>query len=219
MAREREQLERSIEHLTERGAVAIEWLTNATWRELQRAMRHGPWHVFHFIGHSGSAGNHQGGVIALCDDDGAAFRLAAENLGRLLSGHASMRLAVLNSCESGRTSGTDVFSSAGAGLIRRGVPAVVSMQFVITDRAALEFSRTFYEALVDGMPVDGAVADARRSIKITLGDTCEWGTPVLHMHASDGALFDIDVVSAVFPKGDVAPYRLDRDGGYTLASG
>ncbi len=125
--------------------------------------------------------------------------LAATQLGRLLDGHRSMRLAVLNSCEGARTSETNLFSSTGAVLIRRGIPAVVSMQYEITDRAALEFSRTFYNVLAEGLPVDEAVKEARKSISFALSDRAEWGTPVLHMRAPDGRLFDIDVASALFP--------------------
>ena len=200
VARERTQLEHAIEHLTDKGVVQVEWLVDATWRDLQSQMRRGPWHVLHFIGHGGLDPVTGAGVLAVCDDDGKTFSLAADDLGLLLSGHHSMRLAVLNSCEGARTDAPDIFSSAGGALIRRGVPAVVAMQFPITDRAALEFSRTFYEALVDGAALDRAVGDARRAIRIALRSAYEWGTPVLHMHSVDGKLFDVDLVSAVFPR-------------------
>ena len=47
-----------------------------------------------------------------------------------------MRLVVLNACDTGRGSATDEFSSTAAALIRREVPAVVAMQFTISDPAA-----------------------------------------------------------------------------------
>ena len=31
----------------------VSWLEGQTWRDLQKAMRGGPWHVFHFVGHGG----------------------------------------------------------------------------------------------------------------------------------------------------------------------
>ena len=34
-------------------------------------------------------------------------------------------------------------------------------RYVITDRAATEFARSFYEALADGLPVDTALGEAR----------------------------------------------------------
>jgi hypothetical protein len=210
VGRERADLEQATEHLADKGVLQIEWLVDATWRDLQAAMRRGSWHAFHYIGHAGLDPETKTGVLALCDDAGATFLLGAAELGRLLSGHPSMRLAVLNACEGARTEGPDVFSSAGGALIRRGVPAVVAMQFPITDRAALEFSRAFYEALVDGASVDRAVGDARRAIQITQRGSQEWGTPVLHMHALDGTLFAVDLAGAVFrrPVAPAAPPRV-----------
>ncbi len=73
--------------------------------------------------------------------------------------------------------------------MRRGLPAVVAMQYAITDRAAIEFTHTFYESIADGLPVDTAVAEARVSMSLALPNTLEWGTPVLTLRAPDGHLF------------------------------
>jgi hypothetical protein len=42
------------------------------------------------------------------------------------------------------------------------------------------------------MPVDAAVAEARKAISLSASNSVEWGTPVLHMRSPDGALFRID---------------------------
>jgi WD40 repeat protein len=63
------------------------------------------------------------------------------------------------------------------------------MQYEITDEAAIEFSRSFYEALADRLPVDAVVAEARTAIK--MGSALEWGTPVLYMRSEDGLIFDV----------------------------
>jgi len=101
-------------------------------------------------------------------------------------------MVVLNSCLGAKGSGTDVFSSTASILVRRGVSAVVAMQYEISDRAAVEFARSLYEALADSMPVDAAVAEARKAVSLALNNTVEWGTPVLFMRSPDGALFRID---------------------------
>ncbi len=86
-------------------------------------------------------------------------------MARLLADHQSLRLVLLNSCEGARGSGRDIYSSTAAILVRQGIAAVLAMQYEITDRAAIEFSRVFYEALAYGLPIDTAVATARwRSI-------------------------------------------------------
>ena len=68
---------------------------------------------------------------------------------------------MLNACEGASIDNQDIFSSCAATLVRGGIPAVVAMQYVITDRAATEFARSFYEALADGLPVDTALGEAR----------------------------------------------------------
>lgn len=196
--RERAQMEEAVQHLTEAGYVELTWLEGQTWRDLRKALSRGTWNVFHFIGHGGFDEEKGEGLIVLADEEGTAYQLGAEELGILLNGHPSMRLAVLNACEGARASETSLFSSAGSVLIRRGIPAVVSMQYEITDRAALEFARTFYETLADGLPMDAAVKEARKSIRMAVRDVPEWATPVLHMRTPDGRLFDFDVAGAIF---------------------
>src|SRR2546430_144567 len=109
----------------------------------------------------------------------------------LLADHRSLRLVVLNSCEGARGSELDIFSSTAAILVRRGIPAVLAMQYEITDRAAITLSKVFYEALAKGIPVDRAVSEARKTISLAAGTTVEWGTPVLYMRSPNGVLFDL----------------------------
>ncbi len=189
--REKKRLETAIGSLESNGSVKLTWLEGSTWRSLQRAMRGGPWHIFHFIGHGGFDPNVDEGVIALEDDDRAAHLLLATELGRLLADHRTLRLAMLNACEGARGSRHDIFSSTAAVLVRRGIPAVLAMQYAITDRAAIEFSRSFYEALADGLPVDASVCEARKAISLAIANTIEWGTPVLYMRTPQGTIFEM----------------------------
>jgi hypothetical protein len=68
---------------------------------------------------------------------------------------------------------------------------VIGMQFAITDVAGLTFSRTFYKALADGLPVDASLGEARKAI-FTEGNRVEWGIPVLFMRAPDGRIFQVE---------------------------
>src|SRR5205085_1810056 len=131
------------------------------------------------------------GVIALEDKAGQAHYLSANQLGTLLADHPTLRLVVLNSCKGAKASTHDIFSSTAAALVRRGIPAVLANQYAITDQAAIDLSRTFYAALAAGMPVDTAVGEARKAISMGGGQSLEWGTPVLHLHAPDGVLFHL----------------------------
>jgi formylglycine-generating enzyme required for sulfatase activity len=187
--REKQRLEKAIEGVQARGLVEMAWLEGQTWRDLQRVLRAGPWHVFHFVGHGGFDRQADEGFIALVDDEGDTYRLKAGLLGRLLADHGSLRLAVLNACEGARGGRRDIFSSTASILVQRGIPAVVAMQYEITDRAAIELGHAFYEALAEGMPVDAALAEARKAVSLAVTNSVEWGTPVLYMRSPDGMLF------------------------------
>jgi len=199
---EKKDVALAVEHLVENRAVTLTWLEGQTWRSLQKELRQNPYHVFHFVGHGGFDTKAVEGVIHLVSDDGEGSQpLSATILARLLTDHPTLRLAVMNCCEGARASEHSVYSSIGAVLLARGIPAVISMQYVISDVAALEFSRTFYDVLADGQPVDLAMTEARKAISFALQDNVEWGTPVLHMHAPEGRLFSFDVAAKIFRAG------------------
>ena len=105
------------------------------------------------------------------------------------------RLVGLNSCQTAAGVDTDVFSSTAATLVRT-VPAVVAMQFAITDDAAAVFSRAFYQALVHNRGVDEAVRAGRIALTGWNPDTLEWVTPVLYLRSRDSRLFDLTGLGA-----------------------
>lgn len=190
-ADERRRLHAAVADLQRRGLVELSWVTSATWSELQAAMRRGPWHVFHFIGHGGFDAAAAEGTLMLVGDAGRAYPLHGSSLAMLLRGHPSMRLVVLNACRTAQATALDPFSSVAGSLMRRGVPAVLAMQFEITDRAAIECSRAFYGAIADRLPVDLAVTEARQAIRLSVPNTLEWGTPVLYLRSADGNVFTL----------------------------
>ncbi|HZT98363.1 MAG TPA: CHAT domain-containing protein [Ktedonobacteraceae bacterium] len=189
VAREQKRIEAALAGLQAEGLVQITWLTGHTWMDLQQALLRGSWHVFHFIGHGGFNATTREGVIALEDAAGQARYLSASQLARLLADHHPLRLVVLNSCKGAASSTRDIFSSTAATLVRRGIPAVLAHQYTISDQASIALSRTFYEALAAGLPVDASVAEARKAISLGGTPSLEWGTPVLCTHTPDGVLF------------------------------
>jgi CHAT domain len=161
-----------------------------TYNDLEDALDNGPWHVFHFIGHGGYDRAADEGVLALADETGRTQPVGADDISRLLAEHHPLRLVVLNVCDTGRGSAADAFSSTAAALIRRETPAVVAMQFEITDSAAIRFGQTFYQHVAKRRPVDDSVMRARRALRLAKKDTLEWGTPVLYLRAPGGRIFD-----------------------------
>ena len=180
----------ALSELQQRGRVEVVRLAKPTLGALQRQLRRDTYHIFHFIGHGGFDPNTQGGMLAMEDDHGRARLVGGEDLGTLLHNHRSLRLAVLNSCEGARGDRSDPFSGTAQSLVQQGIPAVVAMQFEITDDAAITFGHVLYEAIADGYPLDAATTEARIAVYAD-GNLTEWGTPVLYLRAPDGHIFDI----------------------------
>jgi tetratricopeptide (TPR) repeat protein len=192
--REWAKLQVALGSLKQRGLLALDRLEQATLVALQRRLRRGEYHVFHFIGHGGFDRRVQDGMLLLEHEGGRGRPVSGQDLGVLLHDERTLRLVILNACEGARTSRTDPFAGTAQSLVQQGIPAVIAMQFEITDEAAITLAHEFYSALADGYPVDAALAEARKAIFAQDNDV-EWGTPVLYMRAPDGRVFDIERVS------------------------
>jgi len=182
------QVTGAVQGLIQSGAVTFTTLAKASLSELRLALMQGQFHVLHFMGH-GSFSDETGGLLYFTGPDGRAVAVTAADVGVLMRDHTSMRMAVLNACEGARIDPGDPFAGVAETLVRRGVPAVVAMQFEFTDRAAVEFAPALYGALAAGFPVDAAVTEARKAVYTV--SPVEWATPVLHMRAADATLFQL----------------------------
>lgn len=96
-------------------------------------------------------------------------------------------------------------------LLRTGnLPAVVAMQFEITDSAAIDFAKGFYGAIANGRPVDAAVGQGRQAIFMQNNDI-EWSTPVLYLRAVDGVIFQVDPSRAVAEAGHTEQAQVEAE--------
>ena len=152
-----EKIEASVAELRQRGLLQLTRLPTATLGALQKQLRREPYHILHFVGHGGFDQQTQDGVLLLEDETGRSRLVSGNYLGTLLHDHRSLRLAVLNACEGARTH-SDPFAGVAQQLVRQGIPAVIAMQFEITDKAAIILAREFYDALADGYPVSAGVS-------------------------------------------------------------
>ena len=194
--RETSKMAEALNELEQRGMVAVDVLENASLAELQRRLRAGQFHIFHFIGHGGFDAQAQDGVLVLEDAEERGRRVSAQFLGTLLHDHRPLRLAVLNACEGARASRNDPFAGTAQSLLQQGIPAVIAMQFEVTDEAAICFTREFYASIASGYPVDAALAEARKAIFAEVSEI-EWGTPVLYMRAPDGRIFEVEKTAEI----------------------
>ena len=191
--REYRNLRGAMDILVERGLVVLDRLAEPTLACLQHRLRQRACNIFHFIGHGSFDQNSQDGVLLFEDENHRSQDVSSVYLGALLHDHRFLRLAVLNACEGARGLGSDPFSGMAQGLVQQGIPAVIAMQFDISDDAAIIFSKEFYEAIAAGYPVDAALAESRKAIFASPNDL-EWGTPVLFMRAPNGLIFDMQAI-------------------------
>ncbi|MEW5868792.1 MAG: SUMF1/EgtB/PvdO family nonheme iron enzyme [Chloroflexota bacterium] len=200
--REWAQLQNAVRGQEQRGRLALERLETASLAALQRRLRQGDVHVLHFIGHGQFSESEQDGLLLFEDEERRGRALSGSYLGALLADHRPLRLVVLNACEGARSGQADPYAGAAHSLVRQGIPAVIAMQFEITDEAAITFGREFYAALADNYPLDAALAEARKAI-FAAGNDIEWGTPVYFTRAPDGRIFDVSLPTA--PKSERRP--------------
>lgn len=191
----------ALQPLIASGDVVLHWVEGGTLRDLEEVLRkrgpangddkshgHGPWHIFHFIGHGGYDEERAMGFLALEPEPGARqhYKLYADDLAtKLATNQAALRLVLLNSCD-GATNDGNSFSSAAETLARQGIGGVLAMQALIEDHAAIEFAQTFYSSVVDRLAVDAAATEARTALKRVQG--LAWAKPALYLSA-DPRLF------------------------------
>lgn len=193
VGQERENLTSALARSAERGLVDLQWAPDATWSSLQELLLSQEWHVIHFIGHGDFDFEREEGILALVGKDGRANRVEGSRFVDLLRQARPMpRLVVLNSCSSATSSSEDLFSGTAAALVRGGVSAVAAMQFEITDDAAIDFCRGFYNAIAHGRGVDQAVSSGRVAILGSSSETLEWVTPVLYLRGLNSELFAVE---------------------------
>lgn len=170
--------------------VSVDFLEHPTPESLLEALTKKNYHVLHYMGHGAYDHKTGAGALILEDENHDAMMFDPQTLGTYLRDAPTIRLVFLNACDTGKSDEDEPFAGVANRLVMAGVPAVVAMQFPISDEAAIDFSRSFYSRLVAGFPVDEAMSQGRKSILAGRAGTIEWGTPVLYMRAPDGVLFD-----------------------------
>ena len=183
----REALKKHIE--TDR--IELDVLTEATTSNIRRKLDEKPYNVFHFIGHGVFKNNKSN--IALVDEDGKAYLLNDENFANFFLGDHNLGLIVLNCCQGGTLSANQAFAGTVLNLVQHGIPAVVAMQYEISDSTAKLFADEFYSYLAQGESVDVAIQKTRNAISQEVGlDRRDFATPVIYMGAKGGKIFEFD---------------------------
>ena len=198
------RLKKALEPMEGGGLLQVERMDQATLPLLQQKLRQNNYHIFHFIGHGTIDDATQQGALLFEMDNGSGQLVDSRLLSTLLYDEKTLRLVVLNACQGGQTWAKNPFGGVAQGLVQQGIPAVVAMQFPVTDQAAIAFSQGFYSALADLSPIDMAISEARKAMFFA-GNAVEWGTPVLYLRASNAQIFNPAQEAAPAPTAVIVP--------------
>ncbi len=161
--REQEILLEAINDPAGQGRISADFEDEAKLEILERSLRDG-YHILHFTGHGISP--RDGGGLLLEDAQGkklpASIADVMQAVERGQDGKDKLRLAVISGCQTARTLHTGAFSDLARELLRQRVPAVIAMQFSITDEGGLKFAEVLYREIAKGVELERAVYAARR---------------------------------------------------------
>jgi hypothetical protein len=177
------------------GQVKTDVLPHAIAADLREKLRTFRPHVIHFIGHGGFQDDQ--GMLVMEDDERKTRLVSDKQFREFFLGADDAKLVILNACQGATQSSARALSGLAPQIVRRGLSAVVAMQYPILDKVALSFACEFYRALAEYYPVDAAVTEGRRAVYQDFGsDQPDWGTPVIFMRSPDGLLFGPPVASS-----------------------
>jgi CHAT domain-containing protein len=146
--------------------------------------------VLHFIGHASRKERDGQSVVLLSEDEsGEPQELSGELLVQLLRASRVPRLFFLNACDTADLAGEPSSPGLVPALIAAGAPAVVAMQYPISDATARVFAETFYRELLRNGQADWAAAVARKAVATGEVPALDWGAPVVYLQARHGFVF------------------------------
>jgi hypothetical protein len=170
--------------------IKLTQMRDPTILEIQTALQD-DYHVVHFLGHGFAgklavkpAGGHPARSVETVEDEAFA---------QLFQGRPNTRLVVLSACHSSQSDERGLFGGVGPALIRKGVSAVVAMQYpAVSIETAGLFSERFYGCLAKMLPVDFAVNEARQALSAgPLLSQRDWSTPILYMGTRNGRILSL----------------------------
>ena len=149
----------AIRRSRERDRLKVERLFATTIHDLRRALLDEPYRIVHISGHGTGLG------LQLQDDGGGIYVVPQKALAQLFATYArprgSLECVLLNAC----------YSMSQGDLISLAVPYTIAMEGAISDRASIEFSRGFYDALGAGLDVRRAYREGVHTIELAAPNT------------------------------------------------
>jgi hypothetical protein len=221
--KEKEALDKAVAGLGD--SLQLTWLEGAvTTDRVRDALGEADYHIIHFIGH----GNFKNDIASLQmnDEYGDEYPVRAETFAGFFRNRESARLVVLNACRGAARSSAKALAGVAPQVAKKGVPAVLAMQWDFNDRMAQQFGKAFYRSLCIGPEageVDTAVARGRQVLYDEYPDSRGFATPVLFFRSDTGRLWK-DAEAEEEEKAKTAPTQVTNvtnitEGGVNIGAG
>lgn len=139
-----------------RDNISLKTCPASTIHDLRRALLEDEFQIVHISGHGTDTG------LVLEDELGGQYVVPQQALADLFQSYSPpLKCVILNAC----------FSLSQGQLTSLGVPFTVAMEGSISDNAAIEFSRGFYDAIGAGRDIDFAYEEGCRTVKLAAPNT------------------------------------------------
>ncbi|MBI5030356.1 MAG: CHAT domain-containing protein [Chloroflexi bacterium] len=141
----------SIRHSRYRDNISLTVCHAATIHDVRRALLDEKFHLVHMSGHGTGSG------LILEDETGGEYVVPQKALAELFAAYCPpLRCIILNAC----------YSLTQGKLISTGIPFTIAMEGAISDDAAIEFTRGFYDAIGAGKGIAFAYQEGCRNVKL-----------------------------------------------------
>ena len=165
--REQELLLEAINAPAGQGKLHVDFEDEAKLEILESSLEAG-YHILHFTGHGIAPTPVSSGGLLLEDHDGKRLPVGVNDfVSSLAKGFGTLRLAVISGCNTAQTLHTGSFRDLARALVEEKIPAVLAMQFAISDAAGLKLAEVLYPKLIAGQALEAAVHAARRALWLT----------------------------------------------------
>jgi CHAT domain-containing protein len=151
--------------------------------QLQSEIRNFAPHIIHFGGHGGFSQDRKEGALIFEDEDNpSGSQLLFASQFSTICRASDVSLILLNACDTGTSDINDAVTSVAGTLVADGLPVVIAATRRVDDIQAIIFVREFYRAMVDGLAIEAALAEARKRINAQEGD---WSIFALFANSMD----------------------------------
>jgi len=184
--KEQEVILEALDKLQRQRKLDIDFVDDASLETIQDYLSEKDYHILHFTGHGVFDESQGKGFLLLEDAQGKMLNEENETIGTILQNHKSLRLVFLSACQSAKASNNTGYPFLARTLLKKGVPAVLSMQYSVLDRSATDFTGKFYHSLASGKSIDEALSDARLGLYVGENkNRVDFATPVLFLNDPD----------------------------------